>query len=205
MRCDECDKEMAAPLFCDHCGCNYPERRALSPFAILSLPGSFFITDQQLDERELELSRRLHPDRWQGQSSRVHGQALIAQSAVNEALIIVRDPLQRARALLSQRAEELVDRLTREQRLDQGFLIEQLELQEEAREQPDESRKKELKKLARGELKLLTSTIENCFHELEGAAKSESQDELIARALHSMAKARYWRNLQQALRNPAPH
>ena len=52
-RCDECGKEMAVPLFCDHCGSDYPERRRMSPFAIIGLATTFALDDAQLSDIDI--------------------------------------------------------------------------------------------------------------------------------------------------------
>lgn len=196
---------MAVPLFCDHCGYAYPERRGMSAFAILSLPASFALSEEQIESRELELTRRLHPDRWQQKDSRLHRQALIAQVAVNEALEAIREPIQRGETLLALQAAELSEQLQAEHRPDQSFLLEQLELQEEVRNTLEPTRKREIKKRIRSELTDLTGQLSVCFSSFESANEATPREQVVAQALRFLGEARYWRNLQRTLRGEAPH
>jgi hypothetical protein len=120
-RCDECGAEMALPLFCDHCGSDYPERRAMSPFAILGLATTFALNSEQIEERELLLTRKLHPDRWQQGNPRMFKKALLAQAAVNESMAAIREPIDRGDTLLGLLAASLVEQVAPEQRANQGF------------------------------------------------------------------------------------
>lgn len=203
-RCDECSLEMAVPLFCDHCGYSYPERRGMSPFAILSLPATFALSQEQIEQRELDLTRRLHPDRWQKEDSRLHRQALIAQVAVNEALEAIREPIRRGETLLALQAAELSEQLQAEQRPDQFFLLEQLELQEEVRDSLEPARKRDIKKRVRRELAGLIEQLNAHFAAFEASKEDEKRRQLVGQTLRLLGEARYWRNLQRALRGEAP-
>jgi molecular chaperone HscB len=195
---------MAVPLFCDHCGYSYPERRGMSAFAILSLPASFALSQEQIERRELELTRRLHPDRWQQEDSRLHRHALIAQVAVNEALEAIREPIQRGETLLALQAAELSEQLQAEQRPDQSFLLEQLELQEEVRNTLEPARKRDLKRRIRSELAGLTEQLSVCFSDFEAENEAENRRKVVGQTLRFLGEARYWRNLQRTLRGEAP-
>jgi len=195
---------MAVPLFCDHCGCSYPERRGMSAFAILSLPATFELTDEQIEQRELELTRRIHPDRWQKTNTLLHRQALIAQVAVNTSLEAIRESIARGETLLALQAAELSEQLSSEQRPDPSFLLEQLELQEEVRGTLEPTRKRQIKKQVRGELAALTEALRSTFADFEAETDPARRQHSVAQALRSLGEARYWRNLQRALRGEAP-
>jgi molecular chaperone HscB len=176
----------------------------MSAFAILSLPATFELSDKQIEQRELELTRRLHPDRWQRTDARLHRQALIAQVAVNESLEAIREPVQRGETLLALQAAELSEQLRSEQRLEPSFLLEQLELQEEVREVLEPQRKRQIKKRVRGEITALTEALRSAFADFEADDDPSTRHHAVARALRSLGEARYWRNLQRALRGEAP-
>lgn len=203
-RCDECGAEMALPLFCDHCGGDYPERRAMSPFAILGLATTFALSAEQIEERELLLTRRLHPDRWQQSEPRLHKKALLAQAAVNESLEAIREPIDRGDTLLALLAAPLLEEVGAQQRANQGFLIEQLELQEEARGDLDPARRRALKTQVRAELATLNERLADSFSALEQSPGDDSSRSVVAEALRWLGEARYWRNLQRTLRGEAP-
>jgi len=195
---------MAVPLFCDHCGSDYPERRRMSPFAIIGLATTFALDDAQLEQRELLLTRRLHPDRWQQDDSRLYKKALLTQAAVNQALESIREPIERANTLLRLQVPELTEELGAQHRPDQEFLIEQLELQEEVRGSLDPERRRALKQNVRAQLKRLHEQIGDAFAALEQSEAAGSQRIAVAQALQFLGEARYWRNLQRALRGEAP-
>ncbi len=188
-RCDECGQAMAVPLFCDHCGTDYPERRRMSAFAVLGLPAQFDLDGDELDRRELALGKRLHPDAWQGRGDRLAKRALLAQSAVNEALKAVRDPFDRARALL-----ELAGDGDGKSVMPPAFLMEHFELQEEIEDGVDGARKRELTKRARTELRALREELASAF---AGGGDAEA----VRRAVDA---SNYWRNVQRALRGDGP-
>jgi len=203
-RCDECGDEMAVPLFCDHCGSDYPERRRMSPFAIVGLASTFALDHEELEQRELLLTGRLHPDRWQQDDSRLYKKALLAQAAVNQALESIREPIERGNTLLELQVPELAEELRPMHRPEPEFLLEQLELQEEVRGALDPERRRALKQLVRSQLKRLHEQIADAFTALEQSEAGDSLRIAVTRALQFLGEARYWRNLQRALRGEAP-
>ena len=193
-RCDECNADMAFPLFCDACGTDYPERRGMSAFGMLGLPRTFAIEPDQIEHRELLLAQRLHPDRWQGRGDRLHKRAQLAQSAVNEALGKITDPFTRSTTLLELQDEELPH-----PPLPQAFLMEQLELQEQIEEGLDSAQRRALKKTVRAELKGLQEELTQAWSSAEAGetAAFTTIQELVDRS-------RYWKNAELALRGQAP-
>jgi molecular chaperone HscB len=193
-RCDECNAEMAFPLFCDACGTDYPERRGMSAFGLLGLPITFGIDATEFDTRELLLAQRLHPDKWQGKGDRLHKRALMAQSAVNEALGKLTDPFVRAETLLDMRDEEVPN-----PKLPTTFLVEQLELQEEIEDGVQDPRKRQLKKEVRASLKELRGQLEAAWTQVE-----DGDADALTVVRDAVDRSRYWRNADRALRGQAP-
>ncbi len=193
-RCDECNVEMAFPLFCDSCGADYPERQRMSAFAILGLVAQFDVAPAAMEERELLLSKRLHPDRWQARGDRLYRKALLAQSAVNEALKAVREPFQRALTLLEMHddADEVPKTV-----MPSSFLMYQLEIQEEIQDGVEGARKRELTKQARAELKAGREELGDLFG-------GDVDLETLTRVRAAIDRSHYWRNIQKALRGTAP-
>ncbi len=193
-RCDECNADMAFPLFCDACGTDYPERRGMSAFGLLGLPVSFDIDPAVFDQRELLLAQRLHPDRWQNRGARLHKQALMAQSAVNEALGKVTDPFLRAETLLDMQEVEVPS-----SKLPTPFLLEQLELQEELEVGVEGPRKRELKQQVREALRELRESLTSTWSAIEAGDATRLTD-----VRDAVDRSRYWRNADRALRGRAP-
>jgi molecular chaperone HscB len=73
----------------------------MDPFAILGIARTFEIDLGALEKRHRQLSRAVHPDRHIGAGASQRREALARAMAVNEAWRIVRDPIQRAEALIS--------------------------------------------------------------------------------------------------------
>jgi len=202
-RCDDCGAEMVMPLFCDGCGVEYPERKRMSAFGLLGLSQSYAVDLDELELREVKIARRLHPDRWQSRGERLYRRALVAQSAINESLELLRDPFVRASSLLSLRCGDGTTDAV-ETRLPQSFLIEQLELQEEIEEGLPAPRKREVKKQVRGELATLQETILRAFEKLEAELSDDEQQAACETVRDAVARSRYWSNARTALRGQGP-
>ena len=206
-RCDECGGDMAVPLFCDHCGYNYPERRAVGPFTVLGLAPVWEQDDDALDARELSLAARLHPDRWQGRGDRQHKHALLAWSAVNTALGAIKDPFDRATTLIEATDEHADGQLGDGKRdVAQDFLLEQLELQEELESAVDAGRRKQLNAQIRHELRELRRQLAGHFEIIDasahaGSAAGSARLAALRAARAVVSRSRYWRNARQALRS----
>jgi molecular chaperone HscB len=73
----------------------------MDPFATLGIARSYDLDLPALEKSYRQLSRALHPDRYTSTTPGEKREALARAVAVNEAWRIVRDPIQRAEALLS--------------------------------------------------------------------------------------------------------
>ena len=185
---------MAFPLFCDSCGADYPERRGMSAFGVLGLPITFDIDPATLEQRELLLVQRLHPDRWQGRGDRLHKRALMAQSAANVALGRISDPFVRAETLLDLQEVEVPSAT-----LPTPFLLEQLEVQEEIEAPLEPARRRELKKAVRASLAGLQAQLAEAWTRVEGGDSTA-----LITVRDAVDRSRYWRNAERALRGQAP-
>ena len=102
------------------------------PFELLGLKARYDLDVAELEARHRELSRALHPDRFQGRSASERRQALGKAIEVNEALRALKDPVQRAEALLRRRGVTVGE--TREPQADPEFLMTVMELREALRD-----------------------------------------------------------------------
>jgi molecular chaperone HscB len=73
----------------------------MDPFATLGIGRSYDLDLRALEKSYRRLSRAFHPDRYASTTPGEKREALARAVAVNEAWRIVRDPIQRAEALLS--------------------------------------------------------------------------------------------------------
>ncbi|CAK0771946.1 (Fe-S) cluster biosynthesis co-chaperone HscB [Gammaproteobacteria bacterium] len=108
-----------------------------NPFELFGLTSTFEIDEQSLAVTFRSIQRLVHPDRYAGGSGQERRQAVERAAAVNGAYQILRDPVRRARYLLSLRGVE-----TQEEGntiMDPAFLMEQMELREQLGEVPETS------------------------------------------------------------------
>src|SRR5262249_50059482 len=96
-----------------------------SKFAVLGVPESYDLPSEELEKKFRELSLRLHPDRFAKAPPAERVAALAKSSALNDAYRTLKSPVGRAEHLLELGVGEHVD---------QGFLMEILELREELAE-----------------------------------------------------------------------
>jgi molecular chaperone HscB len=107
-------------------------------FELFGLPVIYPVDVEQLSERYRALQQALHPDRFAASGEREKRLSMQASTRVNEAYRTLKDPLARARYLLSLHAggAEKDTETTK----DMAFLMDQMELREtlsDARSAPD--------------------------------------------------------------------
>ena len=99
-----------------------------SYFELFGLPTSFDLDQEALSERYRELQRVVHPDRYANASEQERRLAVQGSSHINEAYQVLREPLARARYLLSLHGVQV--EAGKETTSDSVFLMEQMELRE---------------------------------------------------------------------------
>jgi len=97
-------------------------------FELFGLPVGFRVDGPLLAERYRALQSALHPDRYAGAGDREKRLSMQASTRVNEAFNILKDPLERARYLLSLHRGDSGG--SEETTRDMDFLMEQMELRE---------------------------------------------------------------------------
>jgi len=106
-------------------------------FELFGLPVSYRIDSDLLADRYRALQRELHPDRYSMAGGREKRLSMQASTRVNEAFQTLKDPLERARYLLSLHAGDTGG--GNETTRDMAFLMEQMELRETLAEVKDQS------------------------------------------------------------------
>lgn len=101
---------------------------ALDPFAVFGLEHSLDVDEKTLEQRYLRLSRECHPDLHRARDTADCIAVLQRSAEINDAWKVLRDPWQRARALVELLSPGVLDRT---KKLDPVFLADALELAEE--------------------------------------------------------------------------
>ncbi|MEA3274965.1 MAG: Fe-S protein assembly co-chaperone HscB [Pseudomonadota bacterium] len=107
-------------------------------FELFGLPVAYGVDAGLLSERYRALQRALHPDRFAAAGAREKRLSMQASTRINEAFHTLKDPLSRARYLLSLHTG--VAGVESETTKDAAFLMEQMELREalaQAKGRPD--------------------------------------------------------------------
>lgn len=97
-------------------------------FEVLGLPARYDLDPVELSARHRELSRALHPDRYQGRGASERRQALYKAIEVNDAFRSLKDPVKRAELLLARLGVTVGEQAERQMPPD--FLMEIMELRE---------------------------------------------------------------------------
>jgi molecular chaperone HscB len=116
-----------------------------NPFETLGLAPTFVLDAAELEQRQRELNRAMHPDRHAGKGTAERRQALSRSMDVNQAYRTLRDTASRAEALFELLGiHELGERTVTDPLL-LGEMLEQRELLDEARRDKNRERLLELK------------------------------------------------------------
>jgi len=162
-----------------------------SHFALFGLPARFELDETELAMRYRELQRAVHPDRYAGGSPLERRLALQRAAQINEAFQVLKDPLRRARYLLSLHGVETGEESNTI--MNPAFLSEQMALREalmELREAHEPQR----------ELERIMLHIDERVHEMTGALRAHLADpspEHLAEACHIIRKMQFLRRLAQ--------
>ncbi|MFM8409160.1 MAG: hypothetical protein ACKOCT_02705 [Alphaproteobacteria bacterium] len=95
--CWRCGGALEPAVLCASCGAVQAPPPGADHFTVLGLPVHPAVDEQVLSERYYEISRRVHPDRFQASDPRELAQAVSATAAVNSAFWSLRDVESRGR------------------------------------------------------------------------------------------------------------
>ncbi len=101
-------------------------RSGADHFTQLGLPKRYQLDAAELEAKYRELSRKLHPDRFAKAEPGERVLSLQASTALNDAYRLLKDPIRRAEYLLALGGVTIDEN----EKVDQGFLMEILELRE---------------------------------------------------------------------------
>lgn len=142
-----------------------------NPFETLGLPPSFALDSSELEQRQRELNRAVHPDRHAGKSSGQRRLALGRAMDINQAYRTLRDPASRAEALFELLGANGLKEGGVTDPVLLGEMLEQRELLDEVRRKKDLARLRELKERMLGREKQLIVDLSQGFEALLAQAK----------------------------------
>lgn len=100
IKCLKCDQELGSPIVCTGCKTLFPPPRSADYFDLLGLPHRYSIDETQLNAAFRALTRNIHPDRFTDQPQEIRSLSTQLSAEVNQALVILKDPVQRAAYML---------------------------------------------------------------------------------------------------------
>jgi molecular chaperone HscB len=107
IRCWRCAEVQAPAFFCASCGAIQPLPADVDYFVVLGFPSHPDIDERALETRYYELSRKLHPDRFQTASPEEQKASVQAASLLNSAFQTLRTSQTRGRYWLRRLGEDL--------------------------------------------------------------------------------------------------
>jgi molecular chaperone HscB len=171
MKCWKCHEAASLPT-CTSCGALQPLPSAVDHFAVLGLERRYDLARADVEARQRELSRLVHPDRYATASAPERRSSLLWATAVNDAAKTLRDPVRRAEYLLKLQGLDVGDEQGGQRHVEPAFLMEMLERREElaaARGRHDDARVEALAAGVKRQREALLGEIAAGFAALGGA------------------------------------
>jgi molecular chaperone HscB len=100
IRCESCHASLQVPVICESCHTVQPVEGA-NYYELFDIEQSYDIDPQDLHRRYLNLTRAVHPDRFDADAPEVATHSLRTSARLNEARRVLADPIQRAAYLLT--------------------------------------------------------------------------------------------------------
>jgi molecular chaperone HscB len=136
-------------------------------FEVLGVDPRFHVSEKQLHERYLALSKELHPDRFAKATPRERLLAVTRTTELNDAWRVLRDQVKRAEYLLKREGLDVADEKS-SVKADPGLLAQMMELNEELSEAlGQEPKVKELVARVDAEREHALRLIDDQFHKYE--------------------------------------
>lgn len=162
-------------------------------FEVLGLPARYDLDLVELSARHRELSRALHPDRYQGRGASERRQALNKAIEVNDAFRSLKDPVKRAELLLARLGVSVGEQVERQMSPD--FLMEIMELREklgDLRRARDLEGVEVLSHKVEAQRRHVAESLEAGFREALMAAASPAPEALEKELLPLLGQLRYY-------------
>jgi molecular chaperone HscB len=168
------------------------------PFQTLGLAPSFALEAKDLEQRQRELNRAVHPDRHSGKGPTERRQALGRSMDINQAYRTLRDPVSRAEALFEVLGVDTQSERTISDPALLGEMLEQREELDQIRRSKDVELLRTLKSNMRERERRVVSDLEQAFEPLVRAARaaqttSEERSAQLSQTRRLLTELRYVR------------
>lgn len=100
MVCESCHERLQGPLVCASCG-KLQATRDTDYFALFGLPRKLWVEMSALEQKFLQLSWKLHPDKFVNATEEERELSLKGSSELNDAYRMLKDPVARVEYLLA--------------------------------------------------------------------------------------------------------
>lgn len=178
----------------------------IDPFELLGLPARFDLEKADIEARQRELSKVLHPDRHAGSSSLERRAALNKAMSVNEAVRLLKSPVTRGQALVRRLLRRSASDELPEARVAPALLLEVMEWREElaaAFSRRDHVAMSQLSETARARYSRAKQEVTAAFERLSGRVDSSvvALDDLdLGVILQGLAALKYLERLAEEVR-----
>ena len=100
VKCLNCQAELASPIVCTGCQSLFPAPQSADYFDLLGLERRYAIDEAELTSAFRAITRNIHPDRFTNQPDQLRLLATRLSAELNQAMRVLKDPVQRAGYLL---------------------------------------------------------------------------------------------------------
>lgn len=191
-KCRHCQSEMRSPAFCAGCDTLYPVE-GVDYFSLLGLEADYDVDPKLLQERYLNLTRAVHPDRLRSDAAEVQQLSLRTTANINRAKVVLSDPILRAAYMLERAGGKSAadDKTVPQEVLGEALMLRE-EL-DEARAEDDEATIADIRARVAARHDVLLEQIAASARQLPG-------DEALRDRLRAQLNAiRYYEKLQEQL------
>jgi molecular chaperone HscB len=190
--CWQCEHPADDSLFCQFC--NSLQRPATDYFAFFGLPKQLSLDEQDLQRRFYEMSRKLHPDRYQNRPERERDYSLEATAILNDGYRVLRNPVLRAEYILRENGFEIGEQRSKDvppELLEEVF---ELNMALEEMRSGDESARGQLEQ-ARAKFRDLLAEVDRKLRGLFVRWDLDRKRETLAEVRGNLNRRKYIENL----------
>lgn len=173
------------------------------PFDLLGVPARFDLEKAELEARQRELSKVLHPDRFATTGAAERRAALNKAISMNEAVRLLKNPVSRGYALLGRLLGKHVSSESTEARVSPSLLMEVMEWREQLADAFVRRDKSGVERVASTAAALRATTVGELtrkFEELAGKTTTSADEPEAVAIAQGLATLKYFERLAEEVR-----